>query len=414
MDLEVVTIGDELLLGHVNDTNATELSSTLVDVGLRVVRRTTVGDAAEEIAGAIGEALNRVDLVITTGGLGPTCDDITKKSVADLFEVQLDLDEVYLAVLERRAASMGRSTMPASNRSQAMVPSGAEVIPNPRGSAPGLWLSKDGKHVVLLPGVPDEMRGITREELLPRFQRRFGTGNSLVTRTRTLRSASFGESALADHLKGFDEEIAPLTIAFLPGPAGVDLRLTAWSMDSERADSLLAAAARQLAQRLGHRCYAEGEKDMAGVVVDLLREKGLTLAVAESCTGGMVGSRVTAVPGSSDVFLGGVIAYADAVKEGMLCVTQTALQNHGAVSAEVAEAMAKAVSERFDAGVGVAITGVAGPGGGSEEKPVGTVFISVSHCGEVQTVRRQYPGDRWWVRRRSAQEALNLVRLLLI
>lgn len=413
MDLEVLTIGNELLLGLVQDTNASDLSTTLAECGFRVVRRTTVGDDADEIIRAVREALDRVDLLVTTGGLGPTDDDITKSAVANLFGVTLELDAAYLADLESRFAAFGRSPMPASNRSQAMVPMGAEVIPNPRGSAPGLWLTKDRKNVVLLPGVPDEMRGIVREELVPRLSERFGSGKPVVTRSRTLRVASFGESALADYLDGIQEEVAPLTLAFLPDSNGVDLRLTAWSMEAGTADSLLRDAAGMLAERLGEKCYGYGDVDMASVVVDLLRERKISLAVAESCTGGLLGGRITAVPGSSDVFLGGVVAYDDSVKERLLGVSRSALQIHGAVSVEVAEAMASGVADRLDAGMGVAVTGIAGPAGGSESKGVGTVFISVHHVGKTSTVERRFLGDRALVRHRSAQEALNQVRLCL-
>ncbi len=411
MDLEVVTIGDELLLGQVNDTNAPAISAAMAALGLRIVRHSTVGDTGEEISAAVSEAFERVNLVITTGGLGPTRDDITKNVVAELMGADLELDSGYLSELELRFAALGRSPMPASNRSQALMPRGAEIIPNPRGSAPGIWLTRGEKQVILLPGVPHEMRGILSEELVPLMADRFCTQNQPVTRTRTLRTASFGESALADHLERFEHDLPPLTLAYLPNSGGVDLRLTASAMDAAKAEELLGTAAANLEQELGENFYGREKTDIAEVVVDLLRGKGKTVAVAESCTGGILGGRITAIPGSSDVFLGGVIAYADSVKEGLLCVNQSDLRTFGAVSSQVAEAMAKGVAERFDAGVGVGVTGVAGPGGGSDGKPVGTVYISVWYGKEHRTGAYRFPGKRAWIRIRSAQEALNQIRL---
>jgi nicotinamide-nucleotide amidase len=408
--LEVVTIGTELLLGLTPDTNAAELGRALAAAGVEVVRHVSVPDRPEAIRAAVADALARTGFVITTGGLGPTRDDMTKREVAALFGKPLELDQAVLRSLEERFRRLGRP-MPAVNRTQAEVPAGATVLPNPRGTAPGLWLEEQGRVVVLLPGVPSEMRGLLAEEVLPRIQAR-GTGR--VVRSRTVRTTGIPESALAERVGPIEDEIAPLTLAYLPSTDGVDLRVTAWSMPEDEADRRLAESVAILRERAGEHYYGEDGIDLAAVVLDLLRTGESTLALAESCTGGLVAGRVTAVPGASEVFVGGVVAYDDHVKTHWLAVPAALLEAHGAVSEEVVRAMAEGAQRNFAVDAALAVTGIAGPAGGTPEKPVGTVWLAARLGSETRAVKRLFPGDRGEIRARSAQAALDLLRRLLV
>jgi nicotinamide-nucleotide amidase len=411
--LEVVTIGTELLLGLTPDTNAAELGRALAAAGVEVVRHTSVSDRPDAIRDAVTEALARTGFVITTGGLGPTRDDMTKRAVAAIFGVALTLDEAVLRSLEERFRRLGRP-MPAVNRTQAEVPVGAIVLPNPRGTAPGLWVEDRGRVVVMLPGVPSEMRGLLAEEVLPRLAALGGgSGPGLVVRSRTLRTTGVAESALAERVGAIEDDIAPLTLAYLPSTDGVDLRVTAWSVPAAEADRRLGEVIAALRQRAGDDGYGEDATDLAAVVLERLRGRHARLAVAESCTGGLLGARITAVAGASDVFVGGVLAYGDEVKSADLDVPIDLLARHGAVSEEVVLAMAHGAQLRFAVEAALAITGIAGPGGGTPEKPVGTVWIAARFGTRARAVRRVSPGDRGEIRARSAQAALDLLRRLL-
>ncbi|HWC75648.1 MAG TPA: competence/damage-inducible protein A [Gemmatimonadales bacterium] len=412
MKLEVVTIGTELLLGHILDTNAVDLGRELAAAGVEIVRRTSVADRPEMIRAAVAEALDRTGFVITTGGLGPTRDDMTKKEVAAIFNKPLVLDDTVLQSLEARFRRLGRA-MPAINRTQAEVPAGATVLPNPRGTAPGLWVEDErGRVVVMLPGVPSEMRGLLAEEVLPRIAGRGATAG-MVVQSRTIRTTGIAESALAERVGEIEPEIAPLTLAYLPSPDGVDLRVTAWRLRAEEAERLLSAAAARLRVCAGEHAYGEDRTDIVATLLEQLRARRLRLAVAESCTGGLLGARITAVPGSSDVFVGGVVAYDDDVKRELLGVPVTLLERHGAVSEEVVSAMVTGAQQRFGVDAALAVTGIAGPGGGSQEKPVGTVWLAARLGQETRALKRVFPGDRAEIRARSAQAALDLLRRLL-
>lgn len=411
MKLEVVTIGTELLLGHILDTNAAELGATLAAAGVEIVRRTSVADRPEQIRAAVQDALDRTGFVITTGGLGPTRDDMTKKEVAALFNKPLVLDDTVLRSLEERFRRLGRP-MPAVNRTQAEVPAGATVLSNPRGTAPGLWVEEGGRVVVMLPGVPSEMRGLLAEEVFPRIVARGGTSR-IVVRSRTVRTTGIAESALAELVEPIEDEITPLTLAYLPSAEGVDLRLTAWGMPEEEAERRLTARAAQLRELAGEHVYGEDRADLAAVLLERMRALELRLAVAESCTGGLLGSRITAVPGASDVFAGGVVAYDDTVKRELLGVPDALLKAHGAVSEEVVLAMAAGAQRRFGVDAALAVTGIAGPAGGSQEKPVGTVWLAARLGSDARALKRVFPGDRGEIRARSAQAALDLLRRLM-
>lgn len=413
MDVELVSIGDELLLGFTVDTNTAHFALAAAGVGIQVLRRTTVGDGAESIAAAVREALDRTGGVITSGGLGPTADDLTKPSIAALFGREMRFDEGIWESLRRRWKARGwPGEIPESNRAQAMVPEGATVLANAHGSAPGIWLEDErGRWVAMLPGVPREFRGMTRDTLLPRLTARESGGT--VVRSLTLRTQGVAESALADALGELAKAPLGVPLAFMPGWEGVDLRLTVRGMRATDADAALAAAADALRARIGRWVYGVNESQLADLVLERLRAAGMRIAVAESCTGGMLGMLLTAVPGSSDVFTGGVIAYDNAVKVEQLGVRDASLQAHGAVSEEVAREMATGVRARLGVDVGVSITGVAGPSGGTTEKPVGTFCVAVDVRGELRSLRTAGVGDRHEVRQRASQAALSLVRRAL-
>lgn len=411
MKLEAVTIGTELLLGFTLDTNARDIGLAMAAAGVDVVRRTTVADRPDAIGSAVREALERADVVLTTGGLGPTRDDITKTVVAEVLGRRLVHDPAVLAALEERFRRIGRWPMPAANRSQADVPEGATVLPNPRGTAPGLWIEDTaGRVVVLLPGVPHEVRGLLHEEVLPRLSARAG-GGSRVVRSTACRTTGVAESALAERLHGVEDEIAPLTLAYLPGPSGVDLRVTAWQLEPAEAERRLAEAVRMIEPRLGPDCYGTDDADLAAVVLAALGAR--KVAVAESCTGGLLGGRLSAVPGASANFLGGIIAYDNSIKTQALGVPAALIREHGAVSEPVVRAMAEGAARVLGTETAMAITGIAGPDGGTPEKPVGTVWFAASCDGRTRAVRRVMPGDRGEIRERAAQAALDLLRRLL-
>jgi nicotinamide-nucleotide amidase len=407
--LEVVTIGTELLLGQILDTNAAELGRALAAAGVEVVRHTSVADRPEAIRAAVTDALERTGFVITTGGLGPTRDDMTKREVAAVFGKTLELDEMVLRSLEDRFRRLGRA-MPAVNRTQAEVPAGATVLPNPRGTAPGLWVEAEARVVVMLPGVPSEMRGLLAEEVLPRLAAR---SSGRVVRSRSVRTTGIAESALAERVGAIEEEIAPLTLAYLPSAEGVDLRVTAWGLHEAEAERRLSQVAALLRERAGEHAYGADGADLAAVVLDQLRARKARLVVAESCTGGLLGGRITAVAGASSVFIGGVVAYDDVVKSGMLDVPPELLEQHGAVSEQVVTAMAEGVQRQFAVDAALAITGIAGPTGGTPEKPVGTVWLAARFGAQTRALKRIFPGDRGEIRARAAQAALDVLRRVL-
>ena len=412
MKLEVLTIGTELLLGYTVDTNAAELGRALAAAGAEVARRATVPDRPDAIRTAVVEALDRTGFVIATGGLGPTRDDLTKTVVADLMKRRLVLDEELLAGIEARFKRMGRP-MPAINRTQAEVPEGATVLPNPRGTAPGLWVEDArGRVVVLLPGVPREMRGLLVEQVLPRIVERQGAARRVVS-SRTVRTTGVSESALAERVGPIEPDIAPLTLAYLPSVDGVDLRVTAWDLDPTDAEARLAGVVERLVTAVGEHGYGVDDADLAAVVLDALRRGRHRLGVAESCTGGMIAERVTNIPGASDTFIGGVVAYADVIKTAALKVPLETLEAYGAVSEETVRAMAEGAQRLFSADSSIAVTGIAGPGGGTPEKPVGTVWLAARVHTTTRAIKRVLPGDRDDVRRRAAQASLDLLRRLL-
>jgi nicotinamide-nucleotide amidase len=413
VSVEIVTIGDELLLGTTVDTNAVFLARALGEIGVPIARRATVGDDPEHIADAVGQALQRTGAVITTGGLGPTADDLTRPVLAKLFGRELHEDANIVAALHALWASRGRGgALPVSNLQQALVPDGAEVLENAQGTAPGLKLTDaDGRWVIMLPGVPREMRHMTTTHIVPLLR---SLSDGMVLRSRSVRTTSIAESALAEKLGRLKREVEGLPLAYLPGHDGVDLRVTARGMSADEATRRLDAAVEQIQAAVGIHAYATDGESMASVLLQLCAKHGETLAVAESCTGGLLGARLTEVSGSSRVVLGGVIAYANSVKEQELGVNAEDIAEHGAVSEPVAVQMARGVRGVTGATIGIGITGIAGPDGGTPEKPVGTVWIAVDVRGESRAHRAVYIGDRGEIRHRAAQAAMDIVRRALL
>jgi len=325
------------------------------------------------------------------------------RTVAELFGAELVFDPSVWADLEARFARLGRVPS-ANNRVQAEVPRGAVVLPNRWGTAPGIWLEGALGVVIMLPGVPVEMRNLLAAGVLPRLAERATRAG--VIRSATVRTTGIAESTLAERMGDAEARIAPLTLAYLPGLGSVDLRATAWDFAADEADQRLAAAATLLAERAGEHAYGRGDDDLAALVLAEARNRRLTLAVAESCTGGLLGGRLTAVPGSSSQFLGGIVSYADEIKQALLGVPGALLAAHGAVSGPVAQAMAIGAARALGADVAVSITGIAGPDGGSAEKPVGTVWLGFAMPGASDALLRNTIGTREEIRGRAAQIAL--------
>jgi nicotinamide-nucleotide amidase len=409
---EVISVGTELLLGQITDTNATYICQRLAEAGVAVYFRQTVGDNQQRVQDAFRQAWERSDFILFTGGLGPTEDDLTKEAAAAELGVPMVLHEASLRELEALFARRNRTLTPNQLR-QAMMPQGADPIPNAWGSAPGVLWSRDGKIVAMVPGVPREMRGMVDEAILPALRARGWIADEVI-RSRVVRTIGVGEGALEDQIKDLLKSSNP-TIAPLAHQGEVHLRVTARGKPGE-VDRLLDAGERLLRERLGAVVYGLDSTTFEQAVGAVLAAAGRTVAVAESCTGGLVGHRLTQAPGSSAYFLGGVVAYANDVKASVLGVPPAILDAHGAVSAEAAEAMARGVRERLGADLGLSITGVAGPDGGSESKPVGLVYLALADADGVRVIRQDYgrePG-REGVKYNASQAALNLLRRALL
>lgn len=410
MKAEIIAVGTELLLGQIVDTNTVEISESLAELGIGCFFHTSVGDNPLRLAAVLGQALLRSDLVIITGGLGPTEDDLTKEALAAVTGRSLKLHPEALAHVQGYFQAIGRE-MSENNLRQAMLPEGAEMLDNPRGTAPGVYLMSHGVHVFCLPGVPTEMRTMWKESVIPRLASI--SGGSAVIHSKTLRFYGIGESTLEEKVKDLLHNANP-TLAPYASVGEARLRITARAESQEAATALIAPIEKEIMARVGEFLYGEGDDSLEGVVGRLLVERGLWLATAESCTGGLIAHRITNVPGSSAYLRQGWIVYSNQAKREELGVGQTTLERYGAVSEEVAAEMAKGALRRAAADVAVAVTGIAGPGGGSDVKPVGTVCLAVATVNDLRAVTRHFRGNREDIKWRSASEALNLVRLALI
>ena len=406
MRCEIVAVGTELLLGQIVDTNSSWMGERLALAGIDSHFQVKVGDNRQRIADTIRYALSRSDAVILCGGLGPTQDDITREAIAQVMGVALERDAAMGGKIRRGFEARGRR-FTENNLRQAEYPAGASFIPEMPGTAPGLVCPVGEKVVYAVPGVPFEMRAMMKGTVLPDLQRR--SGMTSVIMSRVLKSWGESESRLAellaDRIAGLDRAGNP-TIAFqASGIEGLKIRITAKAENAAAAEALIAGEEAQVRRIVGDAIFATDDQTMESVVLDLLRERGLSLAVAESITGGLVGARLTAVPGASDVFHGGVVSYASEVKFDLLDVPRGPVVSHDA-----ARAMALGVRERLGADVGIATTGVAGPAE-QEGHPPGTVFLGLAHPGAVEALCVRLPGDRRRVREYAAISVLNLLRL---
>jgi len=404
----IIAIGSEMLGPLRSDTNSLWLTGRLEEAGISVVRKSVVGDDPEDIARELTSAAATAGWIITTGGLGPTADDLTVAAVARWAGRPVRRDQGFVAAMRKRWERRG-APMPAVNEKQADFIEGARVLANPRGTAPGFWLEKDGVQVLILPGVPSEMREIFEQSVEPRLR---GAGAATIRR-RVLRIAGMAESAVEELVAPLYRKWSDEPVTILASPGEVELHLHARG-DAAEAEARLAAMEADFAEILGHRVHGR-DGSLAANVGRLLKEKGKTLALAESCTGGLASALLTEVPGSSAYFLGTVVPYADAAKEAILGVVPETLRRHGAVSEEAAREMARGARERFDSDLAASITGIAGPDGGSEEKPVGTVFFALAdRDGRESAKRRLYGGDRATVRRASAMFSLEMIRRFVV
>jgi nicotinamide-nucleotide amidase len=409
MDATVVAVGDELLIGKTVNNNAAYLSRRLAALGIATRRQLVVGDVDADIAAAIDEGRALTPLVITTGGLGPTDDDRTLAAVAQHLGLELVLHQPTLKEIERRFARR-RMKMPAVNVGQARVPAGSHVLANPLGTAPGIVVEEEGFVLCLLPGVPAEMEYIFEHGFVPLLEKKGYVGERVYE--KQLHATGLPESAVAERLSGVDVP-AGVHLAYLPQTAQVNLRIWGAAADEESFRERAAPVANAVREALGAHVFAEDGVTLEQAVGEALRARGETLAVAESCTGGLIAKRVTDVAGASSWFLGGVISYANEAKTNLLGVAEATLEAHGAVSEETAREMAAGALERFGATYALAVTGIAGPSGGTPEKPVGTTCFALAEEGRTTSEQLSLAGARGWVRLRASQYALDMLRLLL-
>ncbi len=418
MNIELINTGSELMLGFVLNTHQQWLCRQLADAGYDVARQTAIADTGTAIQQTVREALGRADFVIVTGGLGPTSDDLTRDLIAEMLGKKLRLDGTILAQLENFFAQRGRP-MPATTKVQAMVPEGALVLPNPNGTAPGLAMEvrpnpfrADGKAswLVMLPGPPRELRPMFRDQVLPFLREKLPLTTTFVC--RTLRTTGMGESIVEEKIAAALQPLiaAGLELGYCAHYGEVDVRLVARGAEAE---TIVAAGESIIREKLGPHIFGTQDEELHAIIVRMLTEKKQTLVLAESCTGGYVANRITDVPGASAVFLCGMVTYSNEAKQKLLGVRAETLEKHGAVSEATAREMAEGARARFDADYAIAITGIAGPTGGTTEKPVGTVFIAlatVRHTFVINPVNRY---DRPTFKNVTCQQALELLRRAL-
>ncbi|HUU29062.1 MAG TPA: competence/damage-inducible protein A [archaeon] len=407
MDIAILTVGTEILKGRISNTNAQYMAHRLYSSGFNVREIRCVGDEESEIKKTLAGCFSRVNVVISTGGLGPTRDDVTKKAASDFFYTRLVTDQKLSAHLEKLFQRLGYSTFPERSRNQALFPEGARILPNPRGTASGLLLEKNGKLLFLLPGVPVEMRGLLDEEVLPLLTERFAAGRPL---TLLVRTVGLGESALAERIENGLSEGERSLLSYYPHGGMVDLVIASPESRPEAEESTVRQVADHVAEHAADYLYARDERSLISVIAELLVSRELKLAVAESCTGGLFSKTITDLPGSSAYFQAGVVSYSNEAKTMFLGVPEQLIREHGAVSEAVAQAMAGGIKERTGANLALAITGIAGPGGGGEGKPVGTVYIALNDSSSQTAVHRlNFTGDREQIRHRSAVKAAEIL-----
>jgi nicotinamide-nucleotide amidase len=407
MKAEIIAVGSELLTPDRLDTNSLFLTEELNKLGIEVLRKTIVGDNRELLAEAFRDALHRVPVVISSGGLGPTEDDLTRETVAELLGRRLQRNEEIVRAIEARFRSFKRE-MPEINLRQAMVPEGAEVLENPRGTAPGLWIEDKGRMIALLPGPPRELKPLFLEQVQPRLKRHV---TSVRMFERELRVTGMGESHVEERIRPIYTRYKQVNTTILAAPGEIQIHLRMWTDDGAQAENTLEEIVRSFELALGDRIFAHKGVPLEEVVAELLTTNRSTIATAESCTGGLLAERLTRIPGSSTYFLGGVVSYSNERKTAWTEVPAELIAAKGAVSAEVAIALAEGIRRSVGSTFGVGVTGIAGPGGGSEEKPVGTVHIALAGPAGTKERLVHLPGDREMIRFYASQLALDMVRV---
>jgi len=412
MRAEIITIGDELLIGQVVNTNASYIGMKLSEIGVKVERNVSVGDVENEIIEELRYAFNNFDVVILTGGLGPTHDDVTKNALCKFFNTDLVFNEDVLNQVKEFLAKRGRTEINEANKSQALVPRKAKIITNYWGTAPGFLFEEQGKTVIVMPGVPKEMMGMMENFVINYLSQK---AKGLVIKQRVLKTTGIPEAYLYEKLKDTVEEIEKFCkIAFLPSALGVKIRITVEAKNQIEADNLINEAEKKIREKVNKYIYGIDDEELEEVVGKLLTERGLKLAIAESCTGGLIADRITNVPGSSKYFERGIVAYSNEAKIQILGVPEELIKNHGAVSREVAEAMAKGVREISGADIGISTTGIAGPTGATPTKPIGLIWIGYSDKNETFAKEFRFGDDRLENKQRAAQMALEILRRKLL
>ncbi|MBS6602010.1 MAG: competence/damage-inducible protein A [Clostridium sp.] len=406
MRAEIISVGTEILLGDIVNTNTQFLAKELASIGIEVYRQEVIGDNEDRLLGILEEALKRSDMVITTGGLGPTKDDLTKETACKFFNMDLELHEKSLKQLEEYFSRMGRKIVE-SNYKQVYFPKEAIVLPNPNGTAPGAILEKNNKYIVILPGPPKEMKPMYLNHVRPYLIKK-GDG---IIESKVVRVLGIGESMAAEKLKEFIENGVNPTVAPYAKEEDVIFRITAKAEREEEALKLIEPVKNKVKEILGEDVYGEGEDTtIEKVVGDLLIKNNLKISTAESCTGGMIASRLVSISGISDAFLEGAVTYSNEAKVRTLNVKEETLKKYGAVSEETAREMAEGIAKRTGSDIAVVTTGIAGPGGGTEEKPVGLVYIGLYYKGEVFVYKNVFNGNRQEVRTKATVRALDIVR----
>jgi nicotinamide-nucleotide amidase len=410
MRVEIIATGSELLSGGVPETNSIFLSEGLLLVGLETAFKTVVGDDEKDMEEALHRAMDRADAVIVTGGIGPTEDDITRKVIAKIAKRRLVLNEDALKAIHARLSGRGREYVSTNDR-QALIPAGARLIQNPVGIAPGFFLDEENTFIAVLPGVPKEMAAMFIEGLRPVLEERFG--GKIFIRRRILHTCGVSESVVNQSIQDIMKRGVP-TVGLTAKESGVDIRIIASETGAERTQSLIDSTEAAIRERLGDAVYSVDGQPMEEVVGALLKQRRLKLAVAESCTGGLIGARITNIAGSSEYFERAAVTYSNPAKTEMLGVPGVLLERYGAVSSEVAAAMARGIRETAKTDLGLSVTGIAGPDGGTEQKPVGLVYTALASAHGVKTNEHRFLGNREHVRMKASQMALDMVRRHLI
>lgn len=407
MNVHIITIGDEILIGQIIDTNSAWMGTQLNLIGAAVTGITTVGDGAADIRTALTQSVAQADVVLITGGLGPTKDDITKKVIADFFGVDLVFHEATYQRLERYFKKLGR-TPTAAHRTQCMLPANAQILINKMGTAPGMWFEDSGKVIVSMPGVPYEMEYLMSREVIPKLRTKFPVQ---AIRHLTLMTAGEGESRIAEKLEEVEAMLpSHIKLAYLPNLGFVRLRLSGTAMNAEILEREIGEYGDQIRNRLGNLIYGENDEPLEENLGRVLRDRNLSLATAESCTGGYVAHLITSVAGSSDYFKGSVVAYANPVKQNVLGVRKETLTEHGAVSEATVREMVTGALGVLQTDLAVAISGIAGPGGGSPDKPVGLIWMAVGNAENMEVFKLQAGKNRLKNIQYAGNIALNLVR----